>query len=123
MRLPLGATHLHMRASSYLTRRLKRRHQSRGRRGTGQPAGAQRALAGSRTPLGAFGRFLHAAWQHLCPRPGGDAPPIPVAPPASRVLAIISFHAAEADLPLEGVRPYTLRAHAQARWRRAAGWA
>ena len=45
----------------------------------------------------------------------------PLYPPVSRVLYLVSFRRGGGTTALEGARPYTLRPHAQARWRTAAG--
>lgn len=66
---------------------------------------------------------MRAVWQRVRPHPQAVAhvPPIPLQAPALRVVHFVSFHRAADDAPLSGARPYTLRAHAQARWRPLTG--
>ena len=121
MRLPFDAARMHMQASSHVTRHLKGRHQSGGRRSAAQSSGAQRTPAGGRTTLGALGRLMRAIWQRMSPPADDHVLPIPVKAPVLRVVSFASFHRTVPTMPLTGARPYTLRAHAQARWRSLAG--
>ena len=123
MRLSPGATHLHLRASSHFARRFKGRHQSGGRRSAGQSPSAQRAVAGGRAPVDFLGRLLRRIWHRMRPDAVGQVLPLPVLPPANRVVTVVSYHRCDVDATHEGARCYTLRAHAQARWRDCAGWA
>lgn len=47
----------------------------------------------------------------------GQILPIPVQPPALRVIRVVSFRRARRVATPGGPRSYTLQAHAQARWR------
>lgn len=123
MRLPFHAARLHVRASSHLTRHLKGRHHGGERRGAAQPAGAQRAAASGRAAVGLLDRLLRRLWQRVKPPAAGQILPLPVQPPTLRTIAWITLLCIEPSALAEGVRPYLLRPHAQARWRRAPGWA
>ncbi len=131
MRLSWQAARLHMHAPANLTRRFKRRHQGGDKRGAAQQTSAQRTPAGSRASLGALGRLAQAIWQRMLSRPrlGGGArglvPTMPLlwSPPILRIISLMALRRAAETRPCAGPRPYLLRAHAQSRWRLAAGWA
>lgn len=64
---------------------------------------------------------MRAVWQRMRPDDAEHVLPIPVQAPAMRVISFVSFHRAVCPAPVTGPRAYTLRAHAQARWRLLAG--
>jgi hypothetical protein len=66
---------------------------------------------------------LRRLWQRVKPPAAGQILPLPVQPPTLRTIAWITLLCIEPSALAEGVRPYLLRPHAQARWRRTPGWA
>lgn len=66
---------------------------------------------------------MHAVWQRVRLDAVGQILPVPVCPPAVRVVCLVSFRRSEPTALFDGARPHTLRAHAQSRWRSLPGWA
>jgi hypothetical protein len=68
-------------------------------------------------------RLWCAIWQRLRPETvgGSGALPLPVQPVAARAIALMPSLSIDTVPVPDAVRPYLLRAHAQARWRCYAG--